>query len=82
MPYGILAEALNQHHTAVNHTVFPTKISLHIPLGGKPHRADRIRASLHLGELVGQGKRISLTMVPHEAAVVDSRSHGAGRWNN
>lgn len=82
MPYGTSAGALNQHHTAVNHTVFPTKNSLQIPLEGKPHRADRIRASLHLGELVGQGKSISLTTVPHEAAVVDSRNHGVGQWNN
>lgn len=62
--------------------LFPTKTSLHIPLEGKPQRADRIKASQHLGELAGQSKRSSLTLVPHGTAVVDSRSHGIGWWNN
>lgn len=63
-------------------TLFPTKTFLHIPLEGKPQRADSIKASWDLGELVGQGKRISLTVVTHEAAAVDSRSHEVGWWNN
>lgn len=63
-------------------TLFPTKTSLHVPLEGKPQRADSIKASQDPGELAGQDKRISLTMVTHEAAAVDSRSHGVGQWNN
>lgn len=46
------------------------------------HRGVRMRAPLGLGELVGQGKGISLTMVPHGPPATDSRIHGVGRWNN
>ena len=61
---------------------FPQKVSLHLPLEGKTHRGVRMRAPLGPGELVGQGKGISLTMVPHGPAATDSRIHGVGRWNN
>lgn len=76
MPYGTPAGALNQELTAVNHTAFPTKTSLDLPLEGKPHRGIGTRTPLGL---VGQGKGISLTTVPHGPGATDCRIHEVGR---
>lgn len=60
----------------------PQETSLHIPLEGKPQTADRIKASWHLGELVGQSKRSSLTVVPHGQLLLTVEVMGLGWWNN
>lgn len=82
MLYGTLARALNQGsycsqpHCLSHKNFFPPST------WGETAERSQDESSAGHQELVGQGKGINLTTVPHGPAATASRIHGPGKWNN